>query len=826
MISKLLSVLKWGVFLALFLGFMATAGVIIYIVRVTKDLPDFEELAVYEPPVTSRVHAGDGTLIAEFARENRVYVPVTAIPDSVIQAFLSVEDKSFYKHKGVAWSGVARASLANIKHALNDERLEGASTITQQVAKNFLLSRERKLKRKVREMVLAYRIERAYSKDRILELYLNEIYLGHRSYGVAAAALNYFNKSLDELSFAEMAYLAALPKAPNNYDPVRHKTRAIERRNWALDRMQANGYITEEQAEAAKAEDLVVNERFTEEFYTVAADFVEEIRRHIKKIYGDRALYDGGLSVRSTLDMKLQYLAHRVLREGLEAYDRRHGWRGPLGRIQGNSSWQEELKAFQEKNTTGFLSTALVLDIADDGVRLGFVDGTEARMAFEDMAWARPITKKGRPGPKPKKPQDVLEKGDVILVEALGEGDQKTYALRQIPKVNGAMMALDPHTGRVLALIGGYNFGQSEFNRATQALRQPGSAFKPFVYAAALDQGYTPVTKILDAPFTLVSGGKVYSPRNYSKRYYGPSTMRRGLEKSRNVMTVRLASDIGLDHVVDYGKKFGIYDDLLPVPAMALGAGETTLWRLTAAYAMLVNNGKRVVPTVIDRIQDRWGKTIYTHNKPVCPSCSAPFWEGQDPPDLPDEREQVLDPVTAFQVVWMLKGVIDRGTGARLKSLGKTLGGKTGTTNDYQDAWFMGFSPDLVVGVYVGFDEPHSLGHAETGGRVAAPIFQAFMEKALAQKPDLPFRIPPGVRLSPINVQTGQAVPFGTPGSFLEAFRPGTEPHSRTGRMEVKRGGVNGFSPELHTWLSQDGGSVDLSSSGTEPDLDDSVDGL
>ncbi len=743
-----------------------------------RGLPDYQQLADYEPPVVTRVHAGDGRLLAEYATERRVFVPIAAMPRRVINAFLSAEDKNFYSHPGVDFLGVARAMVTNLVNLGRNRRLQGASTITQQVAKNFLLTNEVSIERKVKEALLAFRIERAFTKDRILELYLNQIYLGMGSYGVAAAALNYFDKSLDELSIAEVAFLAALPKAPNNYHPVRHPAAAKARRDWVIDRMREDGYITATEAAWAKSEPLVVRRGNPAEF--VRADyFTEAVRRDLLKRYGETALYGGGLSVRATIDPRLQRIAERALRLGLIAYDRRHGWRGPVARIDPGPGWADRLAGVALPPGADPWRLAVVLGLDGEAATIGLSNGARGRIPLAELVWARAWRKGQRVGPKIQRPADVLAPGDVVLVEALADKDANgDFALRQIPDVGGAIVVIDPHTGRVLAMVGGFSYEISQFNRATQAMRQPGSAFKPIVYMAALDNGFTPSSIVDDAPIVIDQGPGLpkWKPANYTTRFYGRSTLRLGLEKSRNLMTVRLARAIGMDTVAEYAKRFGVVDDLPRLLPMALGAGETTLLRLTAAYAMIVNGGKRIEPALIERIQDRNGKTIYRRDSRPCPGCRVSRWENQPVPRIPDTRPRVLSAGTAYQMVSMLRGVVLRGTGRRIRDLAWPLAGKTGTTNDDVDAWFMGFAPDLVAGVYVGFDQPRTLGYKETGSRVAAPIFKRFMAEALAGTPAIPFRIPPGIRLVRIDGDTGLLPGPGTRRVILEAYKPGTEP--------------------------------------------------
>ncbi|PHS24296.1 MAG: penicillin-binding protein [Robiginitomaculum sp.] len=784
--------------------FAGVIAVTIYVIRVSADLPTYEALENYQPPVMSRVHAGDGKLIAEYAREHRVFVPRAAIPDHVVQAFISAEDKNFYNHNGLDVRGILRAILANVKNKIQGRRLEGASTLTQQVAENFLLSTDQQFSAKVRKMVIAVRMEKVFSKDKILELYLNEIYLGNRAYGVAAAALNYFGKPLDQLTLSEIGYLAALPKGPANYNPKRYKARAIDRRNWVLDRMAANGYVTQAEAEAAQAEDLVTTNRLSGATYLAAEYFVEEVRRKVFSMYGEDQLYDGGLSIRTTLDTHLQLAARAALRNGLEEYDRRHGYRGPINQLEGLDDWQTQLaetKGAADVNLAWTL--AVVLETTEENARIGLLSGEEGQIPLSAFEWARKPWAEAKLGPKIKAPSDVLHAGDIIYVELIAD-TEADYELRQPPVVNGAIMAMDPHTGRVLALVGGYSFQQSQFDRVVQAQRQIGSAFKPFVYAAALDQGYTPASLVLDAPFIADGGNQTrfYMPSNYAEgRYYGLSTLRLGVEKSRNVMTVRLAQQIGMAPIVDIGVRVGIYDELSPVLAMALGAGESTPWRMVGAYASLVNGGKKIRPTIIDRVQDRDGKTIYRFDERECVGCN--HIEGDDTPlrepRLPDIRPQVIDPITAYQITSIMEGVVQRGTATRLRVIGKPVAGKTGTTNDYKDAWFLGFSPDLVVGVYVGFDAPKTLGRGEAGGRVAAPIARDFLLEALKNAPNAPFRIPEGVRLVRVNGRTGELARPGERGSILEAFRPGTEPKRGEQGVRLAIGGGKATSKDVVT---------------------------
>lgn len=771
-----------------------------------RDLPDYRQLADYQPKIATRVHAGDGRLITEFATEKRAFVPIESIPRHVVQAFIAAEDQRFYQHKGVDLVAISRAVVTNLQNFVKGRRMVGGSTITQQVAKNFLVGDARRLERKIREAIIAMRMEEAFRKDQILELYLNEIYLGVGSYGVAAAALNYFNKSLDELTVAEAAYLAALPKAPGNYHPTRYPDAAKERRDWVIGRMLEEGFVDAETAAAARAAPLHIAERDDTEFVT-AQYFMEEVRRELVDLFGETQLYEGGLSVRTTVDPKLQAYADKALRSGLIAYDRRHGWRGPVAKLQPGTDWVKWLGEAELPAGARDWQLAVVVKLDDAAATVGLGADRTGAIPMQELLWARAPLADQELGPEVSRPSEVLSVGDVVLVEPVRQSEpdeegniveypEGSYGLRQIPQVNGSIVALDPHTGRVLAMSGGYDFARSEFNRATQAWRQPGSAFKPFVYLAALDNGFTPSTMILDAPFVIDQGpgeGK-WKPTNYSDRFYGPSVMRLGIEKSRNLMTVRLAKAVGIGPVIRNATSFGIVDSMPRELAMSLGAGETTLLRLSTAYAMLANGGKRITPTFIDRVQDRNGRTIFKHDGRPCEGCRVEGWSNQPVPAIPDLREDVADPVSAYQIVSMLQGVVQRGTGYRVSKIGKPLAGKTGTTNDSQDAWFMGFSPDLVAGVFVGFDNPRTLGPRETGSSVAVPIFKEFMENALADRPTVPFRVPEGIRMVRMNTETGlPARPGDDPRKVVtEVFRRGTEPsvNDRTVVLDGSDGGT------------------------------------
>jgi len=777
------------------LAALAAIGVlagVFYVYTVTRDLPGVDALKNYNPPVTTRVYAGNGTVLGEYARESRIFVPAAFIPKLVSEAFISAEDRNFYNHPGIDPSGILRAAIKDVGLVMEGRRPQGASTITQQVARDFLLNSDVKFSRKIREAILAIRIDATYPKSKILELYLNEIYLGEHSYGVAAAALNYFGKSLDDLDVAEAAFLAALPKGPANYDPRRYHQAAVDRRNWVIGQMEENGYITRAEAEAARAEPLTAQTRALGSQAADTAYYVEEVRRLLQRQYGDKALYDGGLQVRASLDTRLQNYAVSALRTGLVRYDRRHGWRGAKRNIGAGEGWQARLAA--EPNQSGIDTWKLSVALGYEGpaIRIGFADGSTGTIPFAGYKWARRELKDATVGAAPSRPQQVAKPGDLLYVEAQGAPGQ--YGLRQIPEVNGAIVAMDPFTGRVLALSGGFSYASSQFDRAMQAYRQPGSSFKPFVYAAALDNGYTPASKVLDAPFVMDMGpGQgLWRPENFEKgNFLGETTLRRGIELSRNVMTVRLAYDIGMKKIVPYAVRFGVYDKMPPLLANSLAADETTLIRMVTGYSEFVNGGKKITASLIDRIQDRNGRTIWRHDDRPCDGCNDPSWHGQQEPLLPDTRAQIIDPRTAYQIVSMLEGVVQRGTGRVVAQVGKPLAGKTGTSQDAQSTWFVGFSPDLAAGVYVGFDNPRTLGKYEQGATVAAPIFRDFMKGALADQPPTPFRIAPGIEQVTVDWHTGDPVPPGTPGSILEAFKAGTAPGEAEAPADTVAAGDN-----------------------------------
>lgn len=790
-----------------FMGFLFAAGTVMFLVGVgavagliwhfSKDLPDYSQLQDYEPPVMTRVHAVDGSLLGEYAKERRLYLPIQAVPKLVINAFLAAEDKNFYEHGGIDYTGMARAGLLYLQNYGSNRRPQGASTITQQVAKNFLLTNEVSFARKIKEALLAMRIEKTYSKDKILELYLNEIYLGLGAYGIAAASLVYFDKSVNELTVAEAAYLAALPKMPATLHPVRNRDRAIERRNYVIDRLQENGWIKQADAEKARKEPLVVTNRSNGAHTFAGEYFAEEVRRDLFERYGEKKLYEGGLSVRTTLDPKIQVMARKTMVAGLVNYDEQQGYRGAISKLDISGDWGVKLAEIKSLSDISPWRMAVVLETSEQSARIGFQPNRELGGAvskqretgivtLDGVKWARAASGTGK-GKTPSSVSQVLQPGDVIYADPLyskeGQAVEGQYRLRQVPEVSGAMVAMDPWTGRVLAMVGGFSFDQSQFNRATQAYRQPGSSFKPIVYSAALDNGYTPSTVVLDAPIEIDQGqgAGVWRPENFDAgKYMGPMTLRNALRLSRNTVTVRLAQDIGMPLIGEYARRFGVYDELPNYLSYALGAGETTAMRMVTAYSMIANGGRRVKPTLIDRIQDRYGHTIFKHDQRECRGCDAPGgWKNQPEPQLIDRREQVLDSMTAYQITELMEGVVQAGTATVVREVGKPIAGKTGTTNEAKDAWFVGFSPDIAVAIYMGYDKPRPLGrgNAATGGHLSAPIARDFLKLALADKPAVPFKVPAGIKLVRVVAKTGmRAGPGETSGTILEAFKPGTAP--------------------------------------------------
>lgn len=749
---------------------LAGFAVAIYAAWLFHDMPDGTELADFHPVTSAHVFAWDGTLIGEYGQERRTYVPYNRIPPRVAEAFLAAEDRNFFNHNGVDVGGVSRAMAKNVFNLLRGKRFEGGSTITQQVAKNLLLNNERTVGRKLKEVILARRLEDSLSKEQILELYLNDIYLGYRSYGVGAAAFNYFGKSLDELSLSQMAYLGALPKGPENYKPSNHKAQAIARRNWVLGEMAKAGWVTRAEAEAAMQDDLVIQDKPRRAKYQDADYFVSEVELRAKRLKGD-AIYSDGFYIKTTLDPKLQTMARSALMDGLETYDRRHGWRGAWGNIPVSDAWQRDALKAEEglpdnrkaPSERPDWQVGLIEKGATGAVRA--LDGGNGIIRGDDFAWARA----NRP----------LKTGDLVYVSADTKG---VYRLRQVPVVNGALVAVDPWSGRIMAMVGGYSYSLSKFNRATQALRQPGSSIKPFVYAVALEKDFTPASIVDDAPITMMGGdGKVWSPENYEHDFMGPQPLRRGIELSRNLMTVRLAQKVGIKQVTDGIVNFGVTDSMPNEMSMVLGAGEVNPYRLANAYSIFVNGGRKVKPHLIDEIQDRNGKVVYKADDRVCPAACSDAFDGLESPRLLPLGEQVLDPITAYQMNSFLQGVVQRGTGAAASSLGIPMGGKTGTTNDFRSAWFVGFTTDIVVGVFVGFDDNRSLGEHETGAVAALPIFMEFMKNANVNKPRKAFPKP-------------KDAVFAYVRGIEEAFKPGTEPQYSTAPVE------DGPKPYLDTW--------------------------
>ena len=725
----------------------------------SSGLPDYKKLESYEPPVSSRVYASNGELIAEYALEKRLFIPYDSIPKKIINAFLSAEDKNFFNHPGIDARGIVRATFKNLKNIVNDKRLEGASTITQQVAKNFLLTNEVSFKRKVKEAILAFRIEKAYSKQKILELYLNQIYLGEGTYGIAAASLEYFDKSVKELNYTEAALLAALPKAPSKYNPFRYKDLAKIRRNLILNNLKENNYINKNELIKFKAEEIFLKKRKIK-LLNEANSYSEEIRRIIKENYGFDKLYAQGLAIKSPLNTEYQVYALNALRKGLEAYDRRHGWRGAILNINSETDWKKKLKELNIDKTLQW-KFAIIKNIREESIDIKIVDeDTKGTIETKSIKWAI----------RNKNISNVFKENDVIFVK---KNQKKVWELKQYPKVNGAIVVINPFNGKVKALVGGFSFKSSEFNRATQAKRQPGSAFKPFVYAAALENDFSPNSIILDAPFIAEQGVglKNWKPENYGKKFYGPSTLRKGIEYSRNLMTVRIAQSLGLKKILKLSKDLEIYDEIPELLSVSLGSAETSLLNITSAYSTFINGGKKIQPILIDRIQDRRGKTIFNSDIRECINCDRFSEEETLVPSIKDSYKQVISKETAYQITSMLEGVIQRGTGKKLRDLKVPLVGKTGTTNDNYDAWFIGSTSNLIIGVYVGFDTPKTLGKYETGSKAALPIFKSFVQQALYKEDFKPFLIPKEIMFSPINYNTGEMVSFSNPKSIIEAFK-------------------------------------------------------
>ena len=723
----------------------------------SNNIPDYKFLKNYKPPVSSKMYSGDGDLVADFSKEKRIFVPYSAIPPNVINAFLSAEDKNFFTHPGVDAKGVLRATFNNITNIMTSKRLEGASTITQQVAKNFLLTNEVSINRKIKEAILAFRIERALNKERILELYLNQIYLGSGAYGVAAASLEYFDKSIKELNYAEAALLAALPKAPSRYNPYNNIDLAKFRRDLVLKNLYQNEFLSLGKYNEYKNQNINLKKK--KKIYLEDSQYyIEDVRKNIINKLTYEKVYKQGYNINTPINLDLQKIATESLRNGLIAYDQRKGWRGPITNIKYHDNWYENIdKKYKLENSINW-EIAIVREIDQFETKIETIDKLSGRIKYNEISWTK------------KEFEDLFKVGDLIYVEKV---KNNFYSLKQLPKINGGIVVMDPYTGRVLALSGGFSFKSSEFNRATQALRQPGSAFKPFVYALALENKYTPSSLVLDAPLVLDQGVdlKKWKPENYGKKFYGPSTLRVGLEKSRNLMTVRIAQNLGVDKLARFSKELKIYDNPEELLSISLGSAETTLLNLTSAYSSFVNGGKLISPIIIDRIQDSEGNTIINNENRKCMNCDKISYTGKDYPKIKDNYEQVMSEQTAYQVITILEGVIKRGTGKKLKDLQLNLAGKTGTTNENTDAWFIGFTSNLVIGVYVGMDNPKPLGKFETGSKAALPIFREFIEKSVKKSEARPFKVPENMTLMVVDPLTGEKAKFNSKNTIIEAYK-------------------------------------------------------
>jgi penicillin-binding protein 1A len=742
--------------LILSIGLLSAFSILAVLWAFSNNLPDYKFLKNYKPSVSSKVYSGDGELVNDFSSEKRIFVPYKSISEKVINAFLSAEDKNFYSHPGVDAKGVLRAIINNISNIIASRRLEGASTITQQVAKNFLLTNEVSLNRKIKEAILAFRIERALSKERILELYLNQIYLGEGTYGVASASLEYFDKSISELSYEEAALLAALPKAPSRYNPYKNIELAKFRRDLVINNLFENNYINKKNQEELLLKKIILKKRkkiFTED----ASYYVEDIRKDVVEKLGFDKVYKQGLNISTPININLQKIATDSLRQGLIEYDKRKGWRGSLTNIKKLEKWYKKVDKFRLEKSINW-DLAIVKKIDKFSIVIETEYEKKGIIKYENISWIK------------KDFKEILKIGDVIYVENI---NQNIFALRQLPVVNGGIVVMDPFTGRVLALSGGFSFKKSEFNRATQALRQPGSAFKPFIYALALENGYTPSTLILDAPLVLEQGYdlKMWKPENYGKKFYGPSTLRMGLEKSRNLMTVRIAQDLGLKKIVNFSQKLGIYENPSELLSISLGSAETTLLKLTSAYSSFVNGGKLIKPIMIDRIQDSEGNTILNNEMRECTNCDQISHLSNNYPIIEDKFEQIFSPETAYQMTSILEGTVQNGTGKNLKDLNLDLAGKTGTTNGNTDTWFVGFTSKLVIGVYVGSDNPKSLGRYETGAKTALPIFKSFVKKAVMKEDARPFKVAKNILMKVIDPITGKKAEIGTRTTIIEAYK-------------------------------------------------------
>ena len=740
------------------LSFILLMGILIFGVlwAYSNSIPDYKFLKNYKPPVSSKVYSGDGELVADFSKEKRIFVPYNSIPKNVINSFLSAEDKNFFSHPGVDAKGVLRALINNISNIISSKRLEGASTITQQVAKNFLLTNEVSINRKVKEAILAFRIERALSKQRILELYLNQIYLGSGAYGVAAASLEYFDKSIKDLNYAEAALLAALPKAPSKYNPYRNNELAKFRRDLVLKNLFENKHISLETYNKFKFEKIKLN-KIKKVFLEDAQYYIEDVRKNVIGTLTYDKVYKQGFNINTPIDLELQRIATKALRDGLVAYDKRKGWRGPLSNKNYSENWNNDLKKYNLENSIDW-KLAIVKKLNKFSAEIQTEDKHEGIIEFQDISWTK------------KEFGELLNVGDIVYVKKI---DDKIYSLKQLPKINGGIVVMDPYTGRVLALSGGFSFKKSEFNRATQALRQPGSAFKPFVYALALENNYTPTSLILDAPIVLDQGEdlKMWKPENYGKKFYGPSTLRTGLEKSRNLMTVRIAQNLGIKKIVNFSKHLNIYDNPEELLSISLGSAETTLLKLTSAYSAFVNGGKLVNPILIDRIQDSEGKTIYNNSKRKCVNCDQISYLGEDYPIIENNYKKAFSPQTAYQMTSILEGVVQRGTAKKLRNLKLNIAGKTGTTNKNTDTWFIGFTSNLLIGVFVGSDSPIPLGRYETGSKTALPIFKEFVKKAVKKFEARPFKAVDGTVMMVVDPITGQKAKFSSKNTIIEVYK-------------------------------------------------------
>ena len=740
------------------LSFILLMGILIFGVlwAYSNSIPDYKFLKNYKPPVSSKVYSGDGELVADFSKEKRIFVPYNSIPKNVINSFLSAEDKNFFSHPGVDAKGVLRALINNISNIISSKRLEGASTITQQVAKNFLLTNEVSINRKVKEAILAFRIERVLSKQRILELYLNQIYLGSGAYGVAAASLEYFDKSIKDLNYAETALLAALPKAPSKYNPYRNNELAKFRRDLVLKNLFENKHISLETYNKFKFEKIKLN-KIKKVFLEDAQYYIEDVRKNVIGTLTYDKVYKQGFNINTPIDLELQRIATKALRDGLVAYDKRKGWRGPLFNKNYSENWNNDLKKYNLENSIDW-KLAIVKKLNKFSAEIQTEDKHEGKIEFQDISWTK------------KEFNKLLNVGDIVYVKKI---DDKIYSLKQLPKINGGIVVMDPYTGRVLALSGGFSFKKSEFNRATQALRQPGSAFKPFVYALALENNYTPTSLILDAPIVLDQGEdlKMWKPENYGKKFYGPSTLRIGLEKSRNLMTVRIAQNLGIKKIVNFSKHLNIYDNPEELLSISLGSAETTLLKLTSAYSAFVNGGKLVNPILIDRIQDSEGKTIYNNSKRKCVNCDQISYLGEDYPIIENNYKKAFSPQTAYQMTSILEGVVQRGTAKKLRNLKLNIAGKTGTTNKNTDTWFIGFTSNLLIGVFVGSDSPKPLGRYETGSKTALPIFKEFVKKAVKKFEARPFKAVDGTVMMVVDPITGQKAKFSSKNTIIEVYK-------------------------------------------------------